>query len=80
MELINQLAQNGLLALLLAIAYAAIAFLFLQYRLAQKFNDELQEKRLADFKEFSIQYANLADSMKETLKTTIDVLKGKNSQ
>lgn len=80
MELLNQLAQNGLLALLLAIAYAAIAYLFLQYRLAQKCNDELQEKRITDYKEFATQYAKLADSVKTTLDTTIEVLKTKNSQ
>lgn len=79
MELLTQLAQNGLLALLLAIAYAAIAFLFVQYKFAQKCNDELQEKRLADYKEFTGAYSKLADSMKTTLDMTIKVMRDKQS-
>ncbi len=77
MELLNQLASNGLLALLLAIAYVAVWFLFVQYRASLKDNDLLQEKRISDYKEFTDKYTTLAEVVRSTLTTTVDALKGK---
>lgn len=75
MDLLTQLAQNGLLALLLAISYGAVGYLFLRYKESQKQNDDLQEKRIADYKEMSDKYARLADEFKATLSNTISLFK-----
>lgn len=48
MELITQLAQNGLLALLLAISLLAIIVQYRENRELYKTNNDLQEKRLLD--------------------------------
>lgn len=74
MELLTQLAQNGLLALLLAISLSAIAYLFVQYRGAQQQNDMLQEKRISDYKELADKYAHLVEGSKATLDTAISLM------
>lgn len=77
MELLTQLAENGLLALLLAISIVGGVYLFLRLQASQTANDILQEKRLADYREMLDKYVLFVDSMKGTLNSTVEALKGK---
>lgn len=59
MDLIGQLAQNGLLALLLAISLLAIGVLYRENRTKTKDYNDLQEKRLLD----AVQYRDIYTQM-----------------
>ena len=73
-DLIADLGKNGLLALLLALSLIAIIFLFNRYTESIKRNDELQEKRLADYKEMKDIVLKLLESIKQTTDTTLQSL------
>jgi hypothetical protein len=73
-NLLTELGKNGPWAILLALAIIAIVFLFNRYTDSIKKNDELQEKRLADYKEMKDIVLELLKSIKQTTDTTLQSL------
>lgn len=70
MENIQQLAETGLLGLLLAISLIVIAFLYRE-------NKKEREDRLQDLQEFAQTDRTFINEMKQTLENILALLRGK---
>lgn len=70
MELITQLANTGILGLLLAISLLAIIYLYRENKALYKANNDLQERRLAD----AIQSRDVTVSSLQEIQKTLDKL------
>ena len=70
MDLITQLANSGMLGLLLAISLLAIIYLYRESKALYKANNDLQERRLAD----AVQSRDVTISSLQEIQKTLDKL------
>lgn len=70
-QILSKLAENSLLASLLVVCLVAVYYLFGKYTQEVSKNNDLQEKRISDYKEMKDAVLELLKEIKQTTTSTL---------